>query len=121
MPDGCRSEAADAIHRLRRLAWSTPSARHQREDTARTAGAIDDLEGRRDQHGSRRWQKIEIGEARQAKLVRSMHAAVAREGRVELEGLPGIGADPFGAPADDVALLGEKRHELRMRTRHMRA
>jgi len=50
-----------------------------------------------------------------------MHDAVARKRRIEPEGLPGVGANPFGTPSHDVAVLSQGTAPVPGVGRHMGA
>src|SRR3984957_8985468 len=92
---------------------------HKSKDTAGAARAFDDFQRRRDKDRAFRWKLIEIGQTSKAEFAAAMHDRVAREWGREAEGRPGGGAASFGAPADDVALLGQKRNQFRVGARHM--
>src|SRR5947209_3860349 len=64
---------------------------------------------------------IEIGQAREAKFVVTVHHAVAGKRRLEAEGLAGVGAHALRTPANHIALLGQEENQLRMRARYVRS
>src|ERR1700733_1631408 len=94
---------------------------HKSKDAAGTARSLDDLQRRRDQDRAFRRKLIEVREACKSEFAAAMHDGVAWEWRLETEGLAGVGTHSFGAPADDVALPGQKRDQFGIGARHMRA
>src|SRR6266850_2977423 len=94
---------------------------HKSKDAAGTARSLDDFQRRRDQDRTFRRKLIEIGEACKAEFAPAMHDGVAWEWRLETEGLAGVGAHSFRAPADDVTLLGQKRDQFGIGAWHMGA
>src|SRR5262245_47553290 len=64
--------------------------RHNRQNSERTAAAIDDLERRRNHDRTRGRQLVEIAEAREAELAGAVHDVVVGERRIECPRLAGI-------------------------------
>src|SRR5580700_2051239 len=88
--------------------------RHEREYAQRAAGTVDDLQRRSNDHRAGRRQLVEIGQARQSESVGAVHDGVAGKHRIETVSLPGVCADGLHTHTENVALLRQKWHALRM-------
>ena len=94
----------DSAHKLSLIAVR----RLEGDDAHGAAGPTDDLQGRGDNDGAGRGQKIEIHQAGQAELAVAMHDKMIGERRLEPRRLPGVSADRLDADSKNVALLGEE-------------
>ena len=96
-----------------RVLMSPPRIRDQRQDPQRTARALPDLQrrGRRSPRRSAAAGRDWSGIAGRSALCRAC-SECAGIGRIEMVGLPGIGADRLGAEAVDVALLHQPFHHF---------
>src|SRR3984885_9789698 len=74
--------------------------RHDRQHAQRAAGAVDDLERRRNQDRALRRQLVELAQAGETVTVGLGHEGVGRERRTHAARRTGIGADGFRTPAD---------------------
>src|SRR5687767_14955210 len=82
--------------------------RRDRNYAKRAAAAADDFERRGNHDGAGGWQLIEIRQAGQTELARTMHDRVVRERRIDRARLSSIGANRFDTYAEDVALAREQ-------------
>src|SRR6201986_4616459 len=100
---------------------SAMSVSDERQHAQRAAGAVLDLERRRDDDRAGGGKLVEIGEALQPIAAGAMKQRVRRILRFEQMRLAGIGADGFGAETVRVTLLDQEAHRFRRRSRRMRA
>src|SRR6266850_6074113 len=82
-----------------------PSFFYECQDAQRAAAAVPDLERGGDDDGAGRRQLVEVLEALQAVAPGAVHVVMAGVGRAQVIRLPGVGADRFGAEAQNVALF----------------
>src|SRR6185437_8977760 len=94
--------------------------RHERQHPQRASGAVHDLERRRNYHGTRRRQLIQVGEAREPEPIGAVHEGMAGKHGLEGRCLAGIGADRLHPDAENVTLPREEGDALRMEARSMR-
>src|SRR5256885_13068755 len=83
--------------------------RRDREHPERTSTALHNLERRRNHHRTRRGKLVEVAQAREPELARSVHDRVIREWRCESASLSRISADCFHANAEHIPILREER------------
>src|SRR5688572_27894275 len=91
---------------------TTGSYAGDREHAERAATSVDELEWRSDHNRTSWWQLIEVAQAGQPELPRTMHDRVVRERRIEAPRLPRIRSDGFDADTEDVALVREELRRL---------